>query len=342
MLIFGFLCLVFAFNAVICAADLRYWNDVASDSSGQYLAAISYWGNNTISLSNDFGISWHLSTTLTSTDYEWTGVYSDPTGQMLIISSKPFAPHVLKAPIFISQDRGQTWTTNDEASWGYFMRYLVGDATGKSLWTRNAQLIRSNDGGKHWDEVVLLNSMDNSDCGMASDANGSNLFVCYGVYIMVSNDGGVTWKATLRVSPSDGNWVNVVTDSSGTYVFAVSQGAFYASVDFGQTWTQVMTVSMNYGWYFTDIACDAIGRHVYATASSITSLDALGDSTSLFSLDIATMKTFNLKTWKNDHLYTVATSSNGETIVVGSQQLYTSNDAGKTWTAGQFSGGLNY
>ena len=296
------------------------WTDIASDSTGKYLAIV---GNTVpVSISDDYGATW---TQTKSNSYPWTTIYSDPTGKTLVggtsCTSGSYCPGA-----WYSNDRGATWTQSSGFSGAgvspWFYDAIVGDSTGTNLWTvMYVYLYHSANGGKTWYQVSLPYTYG-ANTGDAVGVDASNKYV-YAVsegYVCYSSNGGSSWTKGMKYAPTDGSWRNFVVDKTGQYVYAVTDYTFYHSTDYGHTWTSVKAYP-HYDGKFGQIVTETTGNSAFVI-----------DSGRLYSFTRST-GSYVATSLNATGLVAVAGSTNGQYLYAAtSSTIYKSKDSGKTWS----------
>jgi photosystem II stability/assembly factor-like uncharacterized protein len=279
-------------DLAITSAPTSSWYSITSDSTGQFLAALSQ--NGGIYVSNNYGSTWtntlglvHYSSSYgfkivsdttgqylaaatvgtsvyTSTNYgsTWTlssspnalSMTSDSTGQFL-------AAVVDNGGIFTSNDYGSTWTATSAPSAHW--KDITSDSTGKYLAATSSDVAcpvhTSSDYGHSW------TPRSRNFRYIASDSTGQFL---YGEQangrFWRSLDYGANW-AMVAALPSS-TWSGIAVRSAGKHVYAAAYnpGAIYESDDYGSTWTQISTLNV----HWIGIATDATGRYIAAAVNA--------------------------------------------------------------------------
>jgi photosystem II stability/assembly factor-like uncharacterized protein len=182
----------------------------------------------------------------------------------------------------------------------------------------------STNSGATWSQAV--NAPDGVWIAVASSADGTKLMAAVGRNndagnqgggIYTSADAGNTWT---QFSVLTNNWVSVASSADGTELAAVAQPDFYTSPDSGTTW--ITNASPYDRW--TSIASSADGKKLAACGGLGTVLTSTNSGISWASTNSFGHDSF---------LGSIASSADGNTLVVGGSQIYISKDAGLTWTA---------
>jgi hypothetical protein len=274
--------------------------DVASDSTGTHLVAVTGMGGGTpdgnIWTSADAGVTWINRTKGTqASGLSWTSVASDSTGTHLVAVTYVVGTtqsQASQAGIWTSADAGATWnkrkTVTDTS--GYVLGPTVtSDASGARLVLAAGDVWTSTDLGATWtDQTASTSAAAQSWVDMASDSTGVRL-VGVTAYsdIWTSSDSGSTWtNRTKGIAASGADWHGVASDSTGTHLVAVSQpyststglagGDIWVSSDSGATWTnrtQGTAASGASSTLWEAVASDATGAHLVAASAHGTTND---------------------------------------------------------------------
>jgi hypothetical protein len=240
--------------------------------------------------------------TLTSAPFtNWTSVASSADGSQLVASAYGFSSFggSSPGPVFTS--------TNSGASWALV---LPTNATMSSNYKLNWR-------------------------SLASSADGTTLFaagrppgdVLYGVPLCVSTNGGARWTNTGAFT---GVWESVATSGDGSKVVVASLygGSYrsYISMDSGASWSLSSVTNAPYGAWSAD------GRTLVVAGSTLAVSTNAG-------------VTWVIAGFTNVEWSSVAASADGTKLVAAGQMtydqsgntfpdlIYTSTDAGFTWTA---------
>ena len=263
------------------------WTSVASDSTGQFLAACvqnqkiwrsdnaggiwvetdapsAYWtsiasdssgaklvacvSGGKIWTSINYGLTWSESDSVTGA---WSSVASSSNGQVLLAC-------VEGSTIYVSLDSGANWIESDAPflAWTSIAcnssaTLCVACASGGKIWT-------SID-GQSWTETTSPTSNWRS----VTSSSGQFLLACvsYGT-IWRSVDGGVNWTETS--SPPQ-EWSSVKCTPDETKLIACSQGGgIWTSIDAGGTWVE-SDAPTSIIW--TSVTCNSTGTKLFASAS---------------------------------------------------------------------------
>eukprot|EP01040_Poterioochromonas_malhamensis_P017090 gene17089-19561_t len=332
LLLLAFLALAFAEKSTSTLS----WRTVAIDASGKYHVAAATFNNDLkqgypIYLSDDYGANWRQSKSPT---LDWRNVYSDSTGQLLIgyagynsLSSSSYPP------LYISKDRGNTWTTG-AATNSYSLTFNNDiTSTNSTLWTvMNSNLYSSNDVAKTWvQSTKIINpsgyvaTVDDASL----DSTGTNRYVtCDGGFCASHNSGSSYTGVYNQPEPIH----SVETDSTGQYVFTLSSGYLKYSTDHGSTFAVLKDYSVTGSPFvqttFLKITSDHKYVYVIEKTSSTTSTDTIYD---LVRVTVSSKTSTTLLSTSN--LNDVAISATGTSILVSTtSKLYTTSNSGSSWT----------
>jgi hypothetical protein len=263
------------------AEDLS-WDDVASDSTGNHLVAVS--GPNTsggdIWTSADAGATWTNQTEGTQMSGQWwRSVASDSSGAFLVVVTAFGNGNSGGEDVWTSADAGATWRkslTVTSTATLVVEPTVASDSTGTHLALADGDIWTSADSGATWtDRTKGTPAAAQCWVDMASDASGTHL-VAINAYtdIWTSADSGATWtNRTSRTAASGQEWQSVTSDSSGTHLAAVSElsaagtpGDIWTSVDSGATWINRTIGKVDSPYTWAAVASDATGAHLVATA----------------------------------------------------------------------------
>jgi len=171
------------------SAAAQNWVDMASDSTGTHLVAIT--ADSDIWISTNSGATWTDQTKGTpASGLDWQSVASDSTGTHLVAVCQVSATSggvLYSGDIWISADSGTTWTNRTEgtAASGQEWGAVASDSTGTHLVAASSH-------------------------GNAND-------------IWTSADSGMTWtNETVGTAASGQQWGAVASNATGTHLVAVS------------------------------------------------------------------------------------------------------------------------
>ena len=213
------------------AADLPTlnWGSVASDVTGQYLAAVSV--GESIFLSNDFGATWVISA---APPNNYNGIACDSTGNIMCAATGGGSIFCSNPVVSPTAPRGSVWT---------------GTGAAKQAWTG----IAANFDGTSWSAVASGNGAYIGTCETAPCAptftesvstnalmwstttsyDGTHIFAgdC-NAGALYTSDGGSTWESVSLPN----SCYTLRTDYYGKYVIAASyqgNGDIYFSNNYG-------------------------------------------------------------------------------------------------------------
>ena len=228
-----------------------YWNSIASDVSGQYLAATgtgTVAGVSGIFVSHDYGLLWTQTSAPSDTSY--MSIASDNTGKYL-------AAVVGEGGIFTSSNNGTTWVKTSAPSLYWYS--VASDESGNYLAavvTAGGGIYTSRNYGLTWKVTTAPLATWMS---ITSDDSGLNLAaVVAGGGIYYSHNNGSTWTQSTVAS---GNWQVITSSSSGMYLAAgQNPGFIYYSHDFGASWATTYQLNGN----IHAVASDSTGQNMVA------------------------------------------------------------------------------
>lgn len=312
------------------------WKTVAIDASGKYHVAAPAFNNDLkqgypIYLSDDYGANWRQSKSPT---LDWRNVYSDSTGQLLIgyavynsLSSSSYPP------LYISKDRGNTWTTG-AATNSYSLTFSNDiTSTNSTLWTvMNSNLYYSNDVAKTWvQSTKIINpygyvaTIDHASL----DSTGTNRYVTCDGGFCASHNGGSTYTGVYN-QPEPLH--SVETDSTGQYVFTLSSGYLKYSTDHGSTFVVLKDYSVAGSPYVQTTILKITSDHKYVYLIEKTS--STTSTATIYNLVRLTVSSKSSTTLLSTTNWTdFAISGTGTSIIVSTtSNLYTTNNSGSSWT----------
>ena len=236
------------------SAPNQPWNEIASSSSGQYLAAIdgqSIWTN-----SNYGAGSWTLRTTIGGLN----SIVSSSSGQYLAAAGFNYYNHPVSG-VYTNSNYGiGSWVfrffsigLNSLAS-SSSGQYLVTAAYNSFIYTN------SNYGIGSWTQQA-----NNYWLSLGSDSTGQYLVAGTHSSIYTNSNYGVgTWTLVFAISPSPNFSNNFVCSSNGQYIVACGQSNIFLNSNFGNgSWTQVPNATISSP---KDIACDSTGQYLVVIA----------------------------------------------------------------------------
>jgi photosystem II stability/assembly factor-like uncharacterized protein len=271
------------------AAGSRPWNDVASDSTGAHLVAISgrrgLEPDGSIWTSSNGGATWTNRTASTpAAGFDWGSVASDSSGTHLVaVALIGAAGPSSSGDVWTSADAGATWTkrTSIPISSGRPLGPVVSDSTGARLVVAAGDVWSSTDSGATWTDVTMgTPAAAQSWVGMAADATATRwVGVTAHGDIWTSSDSGATWINRTAGMPASGHsWAGVASDAAGANLVAVDQptlsadgvlsgGDIWTSQDAGKTWTNRTQGTSSSGVSWETVASDASGAHLLAASA---------------------------------------------------------------------------
>jgi photosystem II stability/assembly factor-like uncharacterized protein len=237
------------------SAPPKQWRSIASDSTGQYLAALVY-NKTSVYTSNDYGSTW-IANSVSGSGSSFEAIASDSTGQYLVAGERN---------IYTSSNYGLNWTLTSAPSTNYGWESVASDSTGQYLAAGqySGGIFTSSNYGSSWLKSSALNGFWAS---IASDSTGQYLAaVQLSTGIYTSDSYGSSWVLTSAPFVTSGQgWESIASDSSGQYLAAVVyKGFIFTSRNYGSTWTNT---SAPYGTW-DSIASDSTGQYLAAVQSS--------------------------------------------------------------------------
>ncbi|HEY3763086.1 MAG TPA: hypothetical protein VGN23_15175, partial [Verrucomicrobiae bacterium] len=294
------------------------WRSVASSANGSNLVAVAdpddFGGNESgIWMSGDSGVTWTESTSIGTTNQQWSSVASSASGSNLVAVAS-------EGGIWTSTDGGVTWTesTSTPLQWSSVASSasgsnLVAVANEGGIWT-------STDDGVAWKESTSIGTTAPRWSSVASSVSGSNLAaVANGGGIWTSTDGGVAWTESTSSGTTAPRWRSVASSANGSnLVAAVIEGGIWTSTNSGVNWTESTSIgTTNKVW--ESVASSANGSNLVAVASeggiwtSTNSGVNWTESTSSGTLS---------QGW-----HSVASSASGSNLVAVANGIWTSSEA---------------
>ena len=223
---------------------------VASDSTGQYLAAcIGVIGPSIASPSSLYYVGFYMSTYggswTQSTDpgYDlvtaWTSIASNSTGQNLIAcASNTYGSG--NSGIYVSNDYGNNWfvSTTGAPPNSFPWSSVASNSSGQYLFgcSNDGLILWSDTSGSTWNAGTGFSGL--SWTGIASDSTGRYVVACSNTSIYTSDTSGASFSQSLA-APSE-TWTGIASDSTGQKLVAVAfSGLSYTSSDGGSTWVPI-------------------------------------------------------------------------------------------------------
>jgi len=321
-------------NWIQSSSQFVTYNQIACDSSGQYIVASSTSYQNTtggLFRSTDYGVSFNKLLTPVGID-GFNTISSSSDGSFLLSSSIDLTSNL--GMLYISSNSGLTWSNclNLLRTWrsvaiSSSVSYMVAcnDITTNSnygtIYISNAYgtywtIITNSPTAKNWMSITITTVSTGQQFIIAA-AGTAGLFS--------SSDGGSTW--IKNIVPFSGIWNSVAISSSNnglgpanlkiastltTNGSTSNYGIFY-STNSGLNWSKTSAISSTIGWQ--QVACDK-------TCSNLAAVDASG-----------TFFVYNGATWSTTlQLYITtpsgtALSANGRLIAAfGGQNIYVDNE----------------
>jgi photosystem II stability/assembly factor-like uncharacterized protein len=230
--------------------------------------------------------------------------------------------------IYISQDRGMTWTTAGDVTGDDYITCLcsAGQGTGYLLTGRDVHVWRTRDYGKSWIDLGRIshaksNARFANAYGIVVTAKGTVLVADGdgdGGHIHRSTDQGDSWRDIGRISSKPLYRLNHTNEGIIVNGWA---GQVYQSVDDGLSWQEVGHLSSNPLYAIECVGDQAVlvgsdQGHVYRSTDHCQSwkdVGKVGDATDDFA-------------WVGGNRVILSTYN-------GSRAIYLSEDAGESWSS---------
>lgn len=304
------------FFAPVSCVGTKGWSSSSISGNGEYIVACENYSDGIYS-SQDYGYDFQEISYVTNPSIKMGSMFYNDVGTKLIVSGGNYS----KQGIFISQDSGSTWSSDNtflDDNW-----LIAGDYTGTNLMIASTSynyIYTSSDSGTTW---VKRTSVQKQYSCIASDSDGSFLVACEkGGYIHTSNDYGVTW--TEQLGSGKMNWSSVSCNGDGTFILvSVTDGFLYRSINSGVTWTLSYNSGGSKVWRSTTVNGDgysmvacAYGDYVYLSNNAGATWEQL--------------ISLGLKNWNS-----VSSNSTGLEVVAvpdGEGNFYYSVTGGGSWT----------
>jgi hypothetical protein len=309
------------FNQVFStAAD---WNYVATDSTGQYVVAVSIGVG--IYFSSDFGSNW--SQILPQIQY-WTSITLVNTGLTLLVNAICINSLMYSGTYNITTP-AWTWTFNSTTSilpssnWNDIHASSDDGTTKLVLCSTTGGIWTSTNNGTTWTQSTSFYT--NYNTAITSSSTGQNLaaIINNGTIYTSSNYGSSWSQLTSSTLPSFTNWYTITSSITGQYIVAsTTLGEIYVSSNYGKTWISsiiganpVVSISSS-GQYIvaaTNLGTIYISSNYGVTWTPLTTASGLPSSAAWSAISI---------------------SSSGQYIVaaVNGGTIYISSNFGVAWT----------
>lgn len=280
-----------------------YWNDVASDGSGNFIAVAS--NSSTGACSSDGGLS-------------WTAITLPQSSQCIAYGGGKFV--ALGGRAVYSSDNGKTWTSAAYIS-GSFSAMSYGNGVFVAVCGYDSsKVVYSKDGGKTWasaslPETANWESISFGEGRFVAVANGqvdSTQNTNNSCSLSAYSTDGITW--THVSLPIAGYW-NAVEYGDESFI-ALGGGYVARSTDGGRNWTQAGYSSCNGALAYGN------GRFVALQSNSAVYSTDSGSSWANATIDL-----LNTCTWSS-----VACDEGGNFVAVSSSGSKAAHsNGGETW-----------
>jgi hypothetical protein len=262
-------------------------------------------------------MSWILQTTL-STSISYTGVASNSSGSLLLVSSFGYG-------LYLSTNSATTWIqpTASGLTTSANVLSVASNGSGQYLLagTYNNGLYLSTNSGTTWTKQTTVGS-SLSVSGVALNSSGTVLLAATSSTVWLSTNSGTTWISAI----SSVNASAVASNSSGSVLLAgTGTSGLYLSTDTGTTWTRPtaapgLTTSAN----VNSVASNGSGQYLLAGtfgAGVYLSTDSGASWTQQTAIGISRI------------ILSLASNSLGTVLLVGTNgsSLYLSTNLGTTW-----------
>jgi len=265
-------------NWSLSSAPIIRYSGIATDNSGQYLAACTNETDKTVKgrsiyTSSDYGNTWIAQ--IAPLNLIWISIISNGTGQYLFATANG-------GIIYKSSDYGVTWLQMSSINW----KCITCDSTGQYLAACESAVIKENerekggiytssDYGNTW--ILQTSTPIASWHCISSSINGQFLIATcdifipsvfgYNMYLYTSSDYGSTW---INDKSAPGGSVSVATNNDGTCLIAANYDSLY--VYNNSIWTLAIKInnlskfsnSLNKKM-FKSVAIDTTGQFQLAT-----------------------------------------------------------------------------
>jgi photosystem II stability/assembly factor-like uncharacterized protein len=321
-------------NYTFSNTDKR-WSSVAISSDGATLAAAACGGR--VYTSIDGGATWTQTLPAGDTDKPWSAVAVSADGTRLCAAANEGRAYLAS----LSQVGAWIWSeapvpANPRPTDRAYTALAMSVNGTRLAATCDAHLFWSSNAGRNWDFEWQHDPLRQTRFyGVGMSADGTRMVTTSKNGLFTSPDAGATW--TLRSVPgepnfvhNDSGWGPVAMSADGTRIVAVTwPGRVFFSADSGANWTQQYPAG-DTDHYWQCAAMSADGRQM-----------VVGEWNGR--LYMAT-HIDNAWVWRelqpagdvNAYWESVALSADGSTIIAtDGERLFTSTDAGTTWTARQ-------
>jgi hypothetical protein len=286
------------------SAGLIYWSGIASDSTGQKMAAVTEDGY--IYTSINGGQNWTQRYYSNVPATLFTSVASSSNGQILYATALNTSG---TGGVFVSTDSGINWTTfSSLQSFSINWVEVTCDATGQYIAVSGWNLV----------SLPIIS-------GVYYSTNSGSSFI----YVNPSDPVNLRF-ASITSNTSSGQYLAVVATSTN----GINGGIYYSS-NYGANWAQSVGAPFSANDYlniWTSIDCDSTGQYMAATYGGTTGLN--------FGVWLSTNYGVN---WSQssliqNNLASISSSSNGSILITcrngvdGVEQIWISTNYGANWT----------
>jgi hypothetical protein len=206
-----------------CYISTYVWRCICSDSTGQYLNAVSY-SDSYVYSSGNFGSNWYSNIIDINSQY-FDSICSDSTGQYLKLTTNGNIYSCSNG-----QDiSGQIWAITNPIPNQPFnsgnMYSICSDSTGEHLAvcdnTNGIYTCNNGYNNSTWTQQITSDT-SGKWTSICSNQTGQNLAACTNDItgqIFISSNSGITWTSQ---DPSGGGWSSICSNYNGTKLFACS------------------------------------------------------------------------------------------------------------------------
>ena len=295
----------------------KNWTGVASDATGQYLAACVY--NEYIYTSTNYGKTW--TERYTEKKVPWTSITSDASGQNLAAGAQIAGNN---GGVYTSSNYGETWVRNE---------YFISNTSRQKIID-----VKSTADGKNLvacSETGVYKTDSKADDGWANDIWGNALYETNSKY-----------SPFLATSATNG--LNTILLGTSTNAYLKYNGKEYAP-------NNGVNQILDYRWLsFASVESDKPDKDIFYASNDFTSYETSGIYKISYFSSTSTWNSTLLKEISDDEnnkesVGSIATSNDGTKIVACSGRffynsyyfttnkecygyIYTSTDSGKSWT----------
>lgn len=284
------------------SAPKECWNAIASDNSGQNVAAVACLGGS-IYLSKDNGDKWSPTS---APPENWFRISMSSSGQYIVAV-------ISYGVIYYSIDYGTNWNIADNSqstTWNGVVTSSSGEKVAAVVW--QGYIYISSDYGASWTECFTVSQYWSSIAG-SSDLTTMIAVAGYPDSVgqaYISTDSGLKWSAVPDLPTA--SWSFTTCSSTGQYMTAaIYGGEIYYSTNYGLNWVKSNAISDN--WF--GLSASTSGQDVMALIGCYGTCDgSIYRSTDYgknFQLASSTSQSYSAVSISGDGDYIYATVYNG-------------------------------